>query len=286
MRGGSQSQLLRCSDGNYYVVKFQNNPQGLRILANELLGSRLAALLGLPAPTAEVIEVTKELIVHSEEMTVQLKCGSTPLVPGLCCGTQYPYLPACPIYDLLPDSLFFRVENLSDFVSILAFDKWTGNIDARQAVFVRDIEKGSYRALMIDYGFCFGGNNWEFPDVPREGLYDRLAVYARVRSMEAFTPFLAFLEQKITFAVMESVAQSIPPEWYLNDATSLCRLLKDLERRRTNVEKTLWRAHKSFPQLFPNWTSEPKTATLNRLKSTALIPEIKDKTACTDGLCW
>src|SRR5271166_5034186 len=46
MRGGAQSHLMRCSDGNYYVVKFQNNPQRRRILVNELLGTRLAARLG------------------------------------------------------------------------------------------------------------------------------------------------------------------------------------------------------------------------------------------------
>jgi hypothetical protein len=28
---------MRCGDDEYYVVKFQNNPQGRRILANELL---------------------------------------------------------------------------------------------------------------------------------------------------------------------------------------------------------------------------------------------------------
>ena len=38
MRGGAQAHLMRCADDNYYVVKFQNNPQGRRILANELLG--------------------------------------------------------------------------------------------------------------------------------------------------------------------------------------------------------------------------------------------------------
>jgi hypothetical protein len=35
MRGGAQSQLMRCSDENYYVVKFQNNPQHRRILVND-----------------------------------------------------------------------------------------------------------------------------------------------------------------------------------------------------------------------------------------------------------
>jgi hypothetical protein len=40
MRGGAQSHLMRASDGHYYVVKFQNNPQHLRVLANELLVAR------------------------------------------------------------------------------------------------------------------------------------------------------------------------------------------------------------------------------------------------------
>lgn len=39
MRGGSQSHLLWASDGNYYVTKFQNNPQHIRVLANEIFAS-------------------------------------------------------------------------------------------------------------------------------------------------------------------------------------------------------------------------------------------------------
>jgi len=30
-----------------------------------------------------------------------------------------------------------KIENLSDFLGALAFDKWTGNADSRQAVFFR-----------------------------------------------------------------------------------------------------------------------------------------------------
>ena len=62
MRGGAQSHLMRCEDENYYVVKFQNNPQGTRILANELLGTRLAARIGLPVAPVAVVEVRPEMI--------------------------------------------------------------------------------------------------------------------------------------------------------------------------------------------------------------------------------
>ena len=75
MRGGAQAQLMRCGDEAHYVVKFQNNPQGLRILANELLGTRLAARLGLPVAAGEVVEVREELIAHTEDLVMQLGRG-------------------------------------------------------------------------------------------------------------------------------------------------------------------------------------------------------------------
>ena len=50
MRGGAQPQLMRCDDGGYYVVKFLDNPQHPRVLANEWLAWQLASKLGLPVP--------------------------------------------------------------------------------------------------------------------------------------------------------------------------------------------------------------------------------------------
>ena len=42
MRGGAQAHLMRADDGHFYVVKFQNNPQRLRVLANEVRTARMA----------------------------------------------------------------------------------------------------------------------------------------------------------------------------------------------------------------------------------------------------
>jgi hypothetical protein len=47
LRGGAQSHLLRATDGNWYVTKFQNNPQHIRVLANEMLATNLGLSLGL-----------------------------------------------------------------------------------------------------------------------------------------------------------------------------------------------------------------------------------------------
>jgi hypothetical protein len=64
--------LLRASDGNSYVTKFQNNPQHIRVLANEMLATRLGLALGLPMPRVEVIEVSDWLIEHTEDLRMIL----------------------------------------------------------------------------------------------------------------------------------------------------------------------------------------------------------------------
>jgi hypothetical protein len=90
MRGGAQSHLMRCSDGNYYVVKFQNNPQHRRILVNELLGTRLASRIGLPTTPVGVVEVSQELIRLTPELCVETPRTRIPCLPGLQFASRYP----------------------------------------------------------------------------------------------------------------------------------------------------------------------------------------------------
>ena len=62
LRGGAQAHLLRACDGACYVTKFQNNPQHVRVLANEMLATNLGLALGLPMSPVEMIEVSDRLI--------------------------------------------------------------------------------------------------------------------------------------------------------------------------------------------------------------------------------
>jgi len=135
MRGGSPPQLLRCSDGQYYVVKFANNPQGSRILANEFLCAHLAARLGLPVLGARVINVREKFIHYSEQMTIERPHGRVPCKPGLCFGSRHPGTMSI---DLLPDQYWNELENISDFAGMLVFDLWTSNTDIRQVVFFKE----------------------------------------------------------------------------------------------------------------------------------------------------
>jgi len=245
---------MRCADEGYYVVKFQNNPQGVRILANELLGTRLAARIGLPAAGAAVVEVREELIEQTDELEIQLGRGRARCKAGLQFGSRYPGPPAeTVVYDFLPDEQLRASPNLGDFCGMLVFDKWTCNTNGRQAVFFRPRAEAPYRAQMIDQGFCFNAGEWNFPDAPLRGLYARHRVYESVRGIDSFEPWLARIETKITEAALDEAASEIPPEWYNFDPDALEQLLEQLLRRRKRVRELIVSAWKSSAQPFPNW---------------------------------
>jgi len=245
---------MRCADEGYYVVKFQNNPQGMRVLANELLGTRLAARLGLPVPAVAVVEVRESLIDHTEDLVIQLGRGRTPCRAGLQFGSRYPGSPAeLVVHDFLPDEQLREVANLADFCGMFVFDKWTCNTNGRQAIFFRAPGESRYRAQMIDQGFCFNAGEWNFPDAPLRGLYARHRVYESVRGIDSFEPWLARVEMKMAENVLEEVFSEIPPEWYNFDPEALERMLEQLLRRRRLVRDLIVSAWKSSVQPFPNW---------------------------------
>ena len=280
MRGGSQSQLMRCSDGEYYVVKFQNNPQGVRVLANELLGGLLAKRLGLPVPEVSIIEVDEKLIRHSEDMVVQLARGRMPYQSGLCVGSRYPrnldllgnVVPAT-VYDFLPLGMFHKVDNIADFLGMLVFDSWVGNTDQRQVVFVRDEQNTlhlpyySYRALMIDEGFCFNACKWDFPPNSKHGLFPTANVYAGVSGLEVFELWLNRLESLIDKNTLELAAFEIPREWNNGSSGSLDRLVARLDERRHQVRDMLSATRKAVPRFFPMWHEQIVTPRKSRSKN-------------------
>src|SRR5467141_1041657 len=260
MRGGAQSHLMRCSDKNYYVVKFQNNPQHRRILVNELLGTRLAARLGLPTVPVEIGDVSEELIRLTPELAVELPRARIPCQPGLQFGSRYPGDPRqLTLHDFLPDDQLREVENLHDFAGMLVFDKWTRNTNGRQTVFFSEQGQAAeqaatrYKTKMIDQGFCFNAVEWNFPDAPLRGLYARNRVYEGVTGRESFAPWIERIEKRITERVFDELIREIPPEWYADDLDALQRLVAQLYKRRTLVPELLLAAKNTTRHPFPNW---------------------------------
>jgi hypothetical protein len=257
MRGGAQGQLMLGADEHAYVVKFQNNPQHTRVLANEYLASKLALAAGLTAPEVEIIEVSPWLIEHTQELEMDLGRTRERCLPGLQFGSRFVggLMPG-QVMDYLPDEQLASVKNLNEFAGILALDKWTGNANGRQAVFARKARERRYRAVFIDFGYCFHAGDWKFEDVPLRGVYYRNDVYREITGWEAFEPWLSRIEAMPAETVW-AAANEIPPQWYGGDQSEMEALVERLLARRSRIRELIEAFRNSDRKPFPKWGAVP-----------------------------
>jgi hypothetical protein len=265
MRGGAQAHLLEAADGHAYVVKFINNPQHRRILVNEWIASVFLNYLGISTPASAMVRVSEEFLAANPEVHLQLGTSRQLPHPGWHFGSRFPGDPArTVVYDFLPDAILEEIENLSDFLGALVFDKWMGNADSRQAVFFRARLKewipGSeahglkmgFVAQMIDNGFVFNGPNWGFTESAIQGLYFRPSVYRRVQGLADFEPWLARI---VNFPeeIVDQAVKAIPPAWLEGEEEALEVLLARLLKRRARVPDLIEESLRGRVNPFPNW---------------------------------
>lgn len=252
MRGGAQGQLMLGADGHPYVVKFQNNPQHRRVLANEFLASRLARATGLTAPETELVDVSEWLVMHTPELEIDLGRTRVRCEAGLQFGSRFAggLMPG-QVVDYLPEEQLAEVKNLGEFAGILALDKWTGNSNGRQAVFTRRQRERRYQAVFIDFGYCFHAGEWRFEDSPLRGVYYRNDVYSEVTGWESFEPWLTRVETMAEETVW-AAANEVPPQWY-GDQAEMETLIEKLLARRSRIRELIEMFGKSDRRPFPKW---------------------------------
>ena len=240
MYGGSQSHLLHCSDG-FYVVKFPNNPQGNRILVNELICTTLARALDLPAPIGKIINVDNEMI-STQKITTEWGNRTTLSCSGLCFGSRHPGNRTL-IFPRLPKYRMSDVENLADLAGMLLFDFWTSNADPREVSFFRKRGEWKMRAHMIDSGHCFRGSQWAFHDIRHSPPHPNSHYFSWITGRGSFEPWLSRIE-KLSESVVEDAWRMVPPAWYGSDLPALKQLLRQLIARRENLCRAFGAFHR------------------------------------------
>src|SRR6516164_7510526 len=217
----------------------RNNPQHTRVLVNDWLRTRLAEMIGLPVPAAEVVDVHPWLIEHSPELRIDLCGRQTMITSGPSFGSRYVVLPTeGEVYDYLPETMIGRVRNLPSFAGVLAFDKWTCNADGRQVAFWKRPRERKFNASYIDQGYCFNAGEWSFPDAPLRGVFGRNDVYAGITGWDSFEPWLSRIES-FPESSLWGLANQIPREWYGSAVDELERLLARLLERRSRVRELI-----------------------------------------------
>jgi hypothetical protein len=204
-------------------------------------------------PEAKIMEVSEWLIENTPELKMEISPRSVPCASGLQFASRYVGDPEHDrVFDYLPDSMSHRIANPDDFLRVLVFDKWAGNCDGRQAVFVRPSGQRQYQAVFIDQGYCFNAGQWNFPDSPLRGAYARHSVYEPVTGWYSFESTLSQVEQ-IDIDDLWRVAAEVPEEWYGHNAAALSQLTETLYARRSLIRELITSFRNSTRNPFPNW---------------------------------
>lgn len=199
------------------------------------------------------MEASDWLIENTPELKIDLSPQSVPCASGLQLASRYVGdQDQDRVFDYLPDSMFHRIANPDDFPRVLVFDKWTGNSDGRQAVFVKGPNQRTYQTVFIDQGYCFNAGEWNFPDSPLRGAFARNSVYESVTGWESFEPILSQVEQMKIDDLWE-IAAEIPEEWYGRESEPFIHLIETLHARRSRIRELITSFRNSSRNPFPNW---------------------------------
>ena len=204
-------------------------------------------------PHADLIEVSFWLIENTPELEIDLGKSRERCRPGLHFGSRFAggLMPG-QVVDYLAEEQLAEVKNLEEFAGILALDKWTGNANGRQAVFTRRQRERRYKAVFIDFGYCFHAGEWSFEDAPLRGVYYRNDVYRNVTGWESFEPWLTRLETMPAETVWNA-ANEVPPEWYGGNLSDMETLVEKLLARRGRIRELIEAFRDSDRKPFPNW---------------------------------
>ena len=244
MRGSAQAHLMEADDGHEYVVKFLNNPQGHRILPNELIASQLMKAMALSTPEIAIITLPDLPLAGDAQILIAHNGRNQPPAAGAHFGSRRPGpLDVCAVYDFLPDAMLQDVFNREEFLGALVFDKWLSNADSRQAIFYRARITGSggecdglahWVTQFIDNGLQFQGEDWCFRDSPVQGLYSRTIVYAGASALHQFDCWFEALFA-LKRDLIQDIIQSLPAGWVVGERCQLAKTMKVLFSRREGI---------------------------------------------------
>ena len=214
MRGGSQSSLVGTSDGNFYVLKLANNPQGPNTLFNEAFGSILSHHLGLPVPEWCPIQLSSSFIAMNPDLHFMLAEGSRMPSTGLHFASKFVIASNDDeVYEIVPERWMQRVQNPHFFAGALLLDIWTENVDRRQALFVEHSANRALEVVFFDHGHMFRGPNGDkkLKNVTA-CLYYHRSIYLRAHDSGSIENWLCRIEG-LSETMLQTMIERIPSEW-------------------------------------------------------------------------
>ncbi|MEG6585214.1 HipA family kinase [Dendrosporobacter sp. 1207_IL3150] len=243
--GVTSPRLFRANDGYVYVVKFQNNRLGQKVLVNELLACRFSSLMDLCFPDGGIIQIEEPFIQKNK----RLKAAK--VKPGAHFASRF-----------LNNSEYVGRRNLakaankSQMAGIILFDHIFHNVDRtwnRKNLLLRR-EANAYRLYAIDNSHLFRRGKWTIESLSK--LADKIGVNKRrsfgwllkyYLSKDDFAPYIAQIKA-ITNSQLSILVTEIPTEW-LPEQSEREALFNFLVKRRDMIDKIADEIFKLIPNV-------------------------------------
>ena len=232
MRGETRSRLMRADDGNFYVVKFQNNPLGRRVLINDYIASRLAAGLGLAAAGAEVLQVSEWMLGLASRRKVRSAHAGPQFGSLFVSDPMHSH-----VVDYFPQSMLTarHVTNLECLVGGAIFGLWMRKTDYCQFVYHKLHAEKRYTATMVDQTGCFGGVTWNYRaarvKMPTIRQYPRVGIRGEV--VEHWITRIASYREEAAL----KLAEDVPGQWIQKEKSELVGVLEEVWRNKPSFDE-------------------------------------------------
>ena len=93
-----------------------NNPQSLRVLANEWLACSIGRAIGLTIPEPAILYVPSQLVESSPSLVIQLSSSTLKCSHGMAFGSRF--ISEGEVFDYLPESVLPRISNVEEFAGL------------------------------------------------------------------------------------------------------------------------------------------------------------------------
>jgi hypothetical protein len=212
MPGKSQAALIKASDHEQYIVKWMHGPRSTVSVRLEALRNSVYQYLGLPVSSWTTIEIPEDVIDAHPEMWIQSPSGLVRPGAGVHFASRQVAAPDGVFYEYLPERLFPKVTNRSDFWGAYAADVWTERFDIRQAVFVPDQAPCSLRAVFIDHGSSYALMTSKDKARLTACLYKDRSIYLESEMVNDLHDWIEEIRRHGHGAVARAI-ESLPGDW-------------------------------------------------------------------------
>lgn len=222
--GVTRPYTITCDDGNPYITKFMQNPEGCRVLANEYVCAKIAQFLELPLASPTLINVDSSFLeIHGEEIAAHIETEEL-ISEGIHFGTKK----IKKAFQILNSKMIEKATNIEVIPEIILFDQLICNIDRDRNGGNLLFDQSEMKIVVIDHSHVFEiGSLWDahqlrlriggrFEPFAANGyVFRKLVPY--VRGNNPFHSIIAKMS-RMTDNHLWHIINTIPLQWGISDA--------------------------------------------------------------------